>query len=52
MSFGYGIGDILAVIKLTKNIVDKIRKSPPYARDARDEYDSYVHRNFIRRKWF
>ena len=38
MSFGYAVGDFLAVIKAVKFISDKIKKSPSQVKDARDEY--------------
>jgi len=37
MSFGFGVGDFLAVAEASKKIWDRFEKSPSYIKDARDE---------------
>jgi hypothetical protein len=37
MSFGFSIGDFLAMAKLVKTVWNKIDKSPHYINDARKE---------------
>lgn len=38
MSFGYRVGDFVALVKLTKTVLEKIKESPSYVRDAQNEY--------------
>lgn len=37
MSFGFGVGDFLAVAELSKKIWDQFDKSPSYVKDAQQE---------------
>jgi hypothetical protein len=37
MSFGFGVGDFIAVAEVTKKICDRFNKSPEYMKDAREE---------------
>jgi hypothetical protein len=37
MSFGFGVGDFLAVAEASKKIWNQFEKSPSYIKDARDE---------------
>ncbi|KAH0372585.1 hypothetical protein KCU65_g1180, partial [Aureobasidium melanogenum] len=40
MSFGFGVGDFLAVAEISKKIWDRFEKSPSYLKDARQDLEN------------